>query len=255
MHILLTNDDGVESPGLRANYDALVKLPGVTVSVIAPDHNWSVSGHNKTMDRPLRVREVKWWGDNGIAFTTDGTPADCVSLASLGFLPNPPDMVVSGINTGPNLGDDVTYSGTVAAAMEAHIAGYAALAVSLDAYSDWCFDTASNFIASLVSRFQKGELEMRPEIFWNINVPNLPESDVKGVSLTRQGRRIYTDELFKRTDPRGSTYYWIGGARPSGHLIDGTDIEAISKGYISITPLMLDLTNYSMLSEMKEWKF
>ncbi|MEI7555158.1 5'/3'-nucleotidase SurE [Candidatus Chlorohelix sp.] len=254
MHILLTNDDGIDSQGLRANYDALVKIPGVQVSVIAPDHNWSVSGHNKTMDRPLRVREVKWWGGSSIAFSTDGTPADCVSIASLGFLETPPDLVVSGINTGPNLGDDVTYSGTVAAAMEAHIAGFAAIAVSLDAYSNWHFETASNFIADLVMRFQSGALKLKPDNFWNINVPNLLPEQIKGVTLTRQGRRIYTDELHKRTDPRGSAYYWIGGERPGGIPGEGTDIEAITQGKISITPLMLDLTNYKALEEMQGWK-
>jgi 5'-nucleotidase len=253
LHILLTNDDGIEAPGLRANYEALAKLPGVNISVIAPDRNWSISGHNKTMDRPLRVKEVKWWGSNIAAFSTDGTPADCVSLASLGFLPNAPDLVISGINSGPNLGDDVTYSGTVAAAMEAHIAGYAAIAVSLDAYLDWKFETPATFIAALVSRFLTGELELKSDMFWNVNVPNLLSDEIKGVEVTRQGRRIYTDELFKRTDPRGGAYYWIGGERPGGHLIEGTDIEAISQGKISITPLMLDLTHYRMLDEMKGW--
>ena len=254
LHILLTNDDGIESPGIRANYDALVKLPGVQVSVIAPDHNWSISGHNKTMDRPLRVKEINWWGEGVVAYSTDGTPADCVSLASLGFLPNPPDLVISGINTGPNLGDDITYSGTVAAAMEAHIAGFPAIAVSLDAYADWNFLTASNFICELVLNFQRGDIKLGPEIFLNINVPNLPSDEVKGVMITRQGRRIYNDELYKRTDPRGGNYYWIGGERPSGYLIEGTDVEAISKGKISITPLMLDLTNYKLLGEIKNWK-
>ncbi len=253
MHILLTNDDGIDSPGLRANYNALSKLPGVKVSIIAPDHNWSISGHNKTMDRPLRVREVSWYGEGITAYTTDGTPADCVSLASLGFLTTPPDLVVSGINTGPNLGDDVTYSGTVAAAMEAHIAGYPTIAVSMDAYSDWKFETASNFISSLVTRFMQGEIELDSKLFLNVNVPNLAEDEIKGVAFTRQGRRIYTDELFKRQDPRGGTYYWIGGDRPGGEAAEGTDIEAVSQGKISITPLMLDLTDYHLLDRMKGW--
>jgi len=255
LHLLLTNDDGIESPGLRANYDALAKIPGVQVSVIAPDHNWSISGHNKTMDRPLRVKEIKWWGVGEAIFSTDGTPADCVSLASLGFLTTPPDLVISGINTGPNLGDDVTYSGTVAAGMEAHIAGYPALAVSMDVYLDWKFETASGFVADLVQRFMRGELKLQPDIFWNINIPNLSPEEIKGVAFTKQGRRIYTDELFKRSDPRGGLYYWIGGARPGGNVLEGTDIEAVSQGKISVTPLMLDLTNYQMLESMRGWKF
>ena len=255
LHLLLTNDDGIDSPGLRANYDELIKLPGVKISIIAPDHNWSVSGHNKTMDRPLRVREIEWWGNGVSVYSTDGTPADCVSLASLGFLSELPDLVISGINTGPNLGDDITYSGTVAAAMEAHIAGYPTIAVSIDSYVDWRFDTASKIVADLVKGFLKGEPVLKPDTFLNVNIPNLPIEAIKGMEITRQGRRIYRDELYKRTDPRGGAYYWIGGERPDGHVIAGTDIEAISQGKVSITHLMLDLTNHALVNEMKNWKF
>lgn len=259
MYILLTNDDGVDAPGIQALYEAVVAVPGTEVAVIAPDHNWSVSGHNKTMDRPLRVHEVLW--PNGLSvFATDGTPADCVSLASLGFLPKMPDLVLSGINTGPNLGDDVTYSGTVAAAMEAYIAGFPAVAVSINAYKNWLFETPAHFAAELVRRFQLGPtasegLPLPNGVFWNVNVPNVPYHEIVGVEVTRQGKRIYQDKLWKREDPYGRPYYWIGGERPIGHHIEDTDFVALSANKISVTPMMLDLTDYKRLEEMRSWHF
>lgn len=256
MHILLTNDDGITSPGLKALYSAIAAVSDVIVSVIAPNHNWSISGHNKTMDKPLRVFPVEDWPGAPLnIFTTDGTPADCVSLAGLGFLPQAPDLVLSGINTGPNLGDDVTYSGTVAAAMEANIAGYPAIAISINAYRDWKFETAAQFAATLVQRFQNKELTLEPQLFLNVNVPNLAMADINGVVVTRQGRRIYQDQLIHRIDPRGLPYYWIGGERPSGHMLEGTDFEAVMQNKISLTPLMLDLTDYKALKEMQTWQF
>ncbi len=260
MRVLLTNDDGIDSPGLHALYEAAASVPGVEVTVIAPDRNWSISGHNKTMDRPLRVSEVMWY--NGLTvLATDGTPADCVSLAGLGLMPERPDLVLSGINTGPNLGDDVTYSGTVAAAMEAHIAGIPALAFSVSEHLDQNYAGAATFARQMVTRFQQGlqgepgGLTLTSDLFLNINVPSLPFEEIKGVEVTRQGRRIYRDELFTRTDPRGRPYYWIGGERPDGHIIEGTDIAAIYAHRISVTPMMLDLTNYSLLEKLKQWQF
>ena len=259
MRILLTNDDGIDGPGLQALYEAVSTLPDVQVTVIAPDRNWSISGHNKTMDRPLRVNEIKWY--KGLtAYSTDGTPADCVSLAGLGLMPEAPDLVISGINTGPNLGDDVTYSGTVAAAMEAHIAGIPALAVSCDAYIDHNFDAGQKIARRMVTLFQKnlkgeeGGLALTSDLLLNINVPSLNFEEVTGIEITRQGRRIYRDELFKREDPRGRPYYWIGGERPDGHLAEGTDIAAVAGKKISITPMMLDLTNYGLIDKLKGWK-
>ena len=260
MRILLTNDDGIDGPGLQALYTGLADLPGLAITVIAPDHNWSITGHNKTMDRPLRVNEVKWFNGREV-FSTDGTPADCVSLAGLGLMPEMPDLVLSGINTGPNLGDDVTYSGTVAAAMEAHIAGIPAVALSVNAYTDFNFDGAAQFARHLVTRFERGlrgepdGLTLTADLFLNVNVPNLDFSEIGAVEVTRQGRRIYKDELYKRLDPRGRPYYWIGGERPAGHILEGTDIAAIANNRISVTPLMLDLTNYTMLEKLKGWQF
>lgn len=259
MYILLTNDDGVDSLGLLTLYEAVSAVPGTEVAVIAPDHNWSISGHNKTMDRPLRVREVLW--PNGVTvFATDGTPADCVSLASLGFLSKLPDLVISGINTGPNLGDDVTYSGTVAAAMEAYIAGFPAIAISINAYMDWLYETPARFAAELVRRFIKGPdapggLPLPLGTFWNVNVPNLPYEQLAGVEATRQGKRIYQDKLWRREDPYGRPYYWIGGERPMGHHIEDTDFVSITNNKISITPMMLDLTDYKSLEQMRNWKW
>lgn len=260
MRILLTNDDGIDGPGLQALYEAVADLPEVEVTVIAPDRNWSISGHNKTMDRPLRVSEITWY--NGLpAFSTDGTPADCVSLAGLGLMPDAPDLLMSGINTGPNLGDDVTYSGTVAAAMEAHIAGIPALAFSCNAYIDHNFDAAARFARRMVTLFQKnlrgeeGGLALTSDLLLNINAPSLDFDEIAGIEITRQGRRIYKDELFRREDPRGRPYYWIGGERPDGHMTEGTDIAAVASNKISITPMMLDLTNYLLLDKLKTWRF
>lgn len=260
MRILLTNDDGVESAGLRALYEAVDGLPEVEITVIAPDRNWSASGHNKTMDRPLRVNELEWY--NGVMiYTTDGTPADCVTLAGLGLMPELPELVLSGINNGPNLGDDVTYSGTVAAAMEAHVNGIPAMAFSVNEYLKFNYDAAGRFAAQMVRLAQqglKGEeggLVLTSDLLLNINVPNLNFEEISGIEVTRQGRRIYRDELYRRQDPRGRPYYWIGGERPGGHIIEGTDIAAVTENKISITPLKLDLTNYTLMEKFKDFKF
>ncbi len=256
MRILLTNDDGFDSPGLFALYQAVAALPEVEITVIAPDRNWSACGHNKTMDRPLRVREIPW--HNGIIIhITDGSPSDCVSLAGLGLLPQPPDLLMSGINNGPNLGDDVTYSGTVAAAMEAHLAGIAAVAFSVNTHADFNYGAAASFAAHLVTQFVKGRkgepggVALPPNLFLNVNVPNLSFEEIAGIEVTRQGRRIYRDELLTRLDPKGKPYYWIGGERPGGHSEEGTDIAAVTNNKISVTPLMLDLTNYEMMKKLE----
>ncbi|MGI8588518.1 MAG: 5'/3'-nucleotidase SurE [Chloroflexia bacterium] len=248
MRILLTNDDGFDSEGLVALYRAL--SPEHEVSVIAPDRNWSIAGHSKTMDRPLRVTERDLGGFGGWA--TDGAPSDCVALAALGFLGELPELVVAGINKGPNLGDDITYSGTVASAMEAVISEIPGIAVSLDAYENWQFDTAAAFTARLVRVVARERL---PEgVLLNVNVPNLPESRVAGVEVTRLGRRIYRNELVKRLDPSGRPYYWLAGALPeSRHEEEGTDGHALSNGRISVTPIHLDLTNHRLLEVIEGW--
>jgi 5'-nucleotidase len=238
MRILLTNDDGVYSEGLFALYAAL--SPHHDVNVIAPDRNWSISGHNRTMDRPMRVTEIKL-KDGSPAHTTDGSPADCVALAVLGLLERQPELVISGINHGNNLGDDITYSGTVAAAMEGIISGLPSIAVSMNTRPEWPVEMGAAFIKRLVGQIVEHGLAQ--DILLNVNIPNLHENEIRGVKITRLGRRIYKDELVVRTDPRGNKYYWIGGETPPTHpRVEGTDVTAIDDGYVSITPIHMDLT-------------
>jgi 5'-nucleotidase len=251
MHILVTNDDGVQAPGLLALVQALRKIG--EVSVIAPDHNWSACGHVKTLHRPLRVKEVRL-ADDSAARACDGAPSDCVALAVLG-LTEKIDLIVSGINPNANVGHDVTYSGTVTAAMEGAIWGIPSMAVSVDppeGFSGQLDYTVCAETARLVAHttMQRG---MPPATFLNVNVPYLPREEIKGLKITRQGMRIYRDELVTRTDPRGKPYYWIGGEWPTGVNEEGTDFGALFAGYVSITPLQLDLTAHSALDEMRSW--
>jgi 5'-nucleotidase (EC 3.1.3.5)/3'-nucleotidase (EC 3.1.3.6)/exopolyphosphatase (EC 3.6.1.11) len=243
MHILVTNDDGVQAPGLLALAQEMRKLGKVTV--FAPDKNWSASGHVKTMDRPLRVRETTL-ADGSSAYTSDGAPSDCVALPLLGLIQEKIDIVVSGINPNANLGHDVTYSGTVTAAMEAVIDGLPGIAVSLDSpennKSKLDYSVAASVARQVTRRVLKKGL---PEgVVLNVNVPYLPKDELKGFMITRQGLRLYRDELDRRLDPRGRPYYWIGGQAPTGVDEPGTDFGALRAGYVSITPLQLDLTHH-----------
>jgi 5'-nucleotidase len=252
MHILVTNDDGVQAPGLLALAQELRILGKVTV--FAPDRNWSASGHVKTMDRPLRAREVLL-ADGTPALATDGAPSDSVALALLGVVKEKIDLVVSGINPHENIGHDVTYSGTVTAAMEAVIGGVPGIAISLNSPEE--FQGALDYAtAATVARqvVQKVQAEGLPQgVFLNVNVPYLKEGEIKGFMITRQGLRLYRDELDARKDPRGKPYYWIGGQFPIGVLEEGTDYGAIKAGYVSITPLQLDLTACDAMEGMKKW--
>jgi 5'-nucleotidase len=224
------------------------------VSVLAPDRNWSASGHVKTLDRPLRVKEV-FLGDGSPALASDGAPSDCVALALLGLLPKPVDLVVSGINPNANLGHDVTYSGTVTAAMEAVIGGVPGLAVSLNSPDNHRgrldYRLAARMAGRIVNQVFKHGLP--PGILLNVNVPYLAEQQVKGIQITRQGLRLYRDSLEKRLDPRGRPYYWIGGEAPTGISEEGTDFGALSEGYVSVTPLHLDLTAHPHIPHLKSW--
>ncbi|HSB90962.1 MAG TPA: 5'/3'-nucleotidase SurE [Anaerolineales bacterium] len=251
MHILVTNDDGVSAPGLNALAHALERVGRVTV--LAPDRNWSASGHVKTMHRPLRVWETTL-ADGFPALATDGAPSDCVALALLGMIDTPVDLVVSGINPHANLGHDVTYSGTVTAAMEAVIAGVSGLAVSLDSPEDHegplDFGPAAEVAARLAAAVAADALPKG--VLLNINVPYGPIEAMRGISVTRQGLRVYRDELVRRDDPRGRPYYWIGGQAPTGVADEGTDVGALAAGFVSITPLQLDLTAREQLSAISQ---
>lgn len=254
MHILVTNDDGVSAPGLLALAQTMQTLGKVTI--LAPDRNWSASGHVKTMHRPLRVKEVRL--DNGLSgFASDGAPSDCVALAILGFIPEKVDLVVSGINPNANIGHDVTYSGTVTAAMEAAICGLPGIAVSLDApeyhQGPLDFGPAAFIARTVVSNVIRNGLNKG--ILLNINIPYRSEDDLKGFRVTRQGLRVYRDRLESRVDPRGVPYYWIGGEAPTGIPEAGTDVGALSEGYVSITPLKLDLTAIEQLETIQSWEW
>ncbi len=252
MNILITNDDGVTAPGLMALAQAMQPLG--SISILAPDRNWSGGGHVKTLDRPMRIKEVHL-EDGSPAFTSDGAPSDCVALALLGFFEHKFDLVVSGINPTANMGHDVTYSGTVTAAMEAIIFGVPGIAFSLGSINNGLVDAdygpAAEVAQQVVRAWQRQKLPKG--ILLNVNIPKLPLDKIKGFHITRQGMRVYHDSLDQRMDPRGRPYYWIAGDSPTGIPEDDTDIGAMDKGYVSITPLQLDLTAYTALDSLKSW--
>lgn len=256
MHILVTNDDGVHAPGLMALTTAMRTI-AEKVTILAPNRNWSASGHVKTLHRPLRVTEAEL-ADGTFAWATDGAPSDCVALAQMGFIPEKIDLVVSGINPHANLGHDVTYSGTVTAAMEAAIWGIPGVAVSLDSpevLSGPMIYQGAAEAAKRVIQWLSEQSELPKETILSINVPYGPFKEMKGFSVTRQGLRIYRDELVRRTDPSGRPYFWIGGEAPTGVEEPGTDYGALSAGFVSITPLQLDLTSRSMQSWLESRHF
>jgi len=246
-HLLVTNDDGIAAPGLVALAAALREVGRVTV--MAPAKNWSASGHVKTMHKPLRVEQVHL-PDGTSALATSGAPSDCVALALLGVVGEAVDIVVSGINPHCNLGYDVTYSGTVTAAMEATIFGVPAVAVSTEFSPDVGYGAPARVAARIVRDVLAGGLPRG--VLLNINIPALPEDRIRGARITRQGLRVYRDELVERADPRGRPYYWIGGEMPTGVLEPGTDFQAVEDGFVSITPLHLDLTAYGTMDALRE---
>jgi 5'-nucleotidase len=248
--ILVTNDDGVESRGLLALKQALDPMGDVTV--VAPDTNQSAVGHQKTLMRPLRVRE-RTLGDGSTGYSVDGSPTDAVSLAFLGYFGHGFDLVASGINYGANLGDDITYSGTVSAAMEAVINSCPAFAISQEYYEHPDF-TLAGLAARTVARNILTHGLSRGELI-NVNVPAATPEECEGFEVTRLGRRVYSDELVERRDPRGIPYFWIGGPPPSGQAIPGTDFHAVVNRRIAVTPIHLDLTGRRLLRQLKTWSF
>ncbi|MDH7600532.1 MAG: 5'/3'-nucleotidase SurE [Armatimonadota bacterium] len=249
MNILVTNDDGIHADGLIALKIALEKAG--RVYVVAPDRPRSACGHSITLHKPLRADEVRL-RDGSLAYASNGTPSDCVSLALLGLIKEPIDLVVAGINRGPNLGWDLTYSGTVSAAMEGAIMGVQSFAISVTAdKADVDYTPTANFAARLAVLLQ--ERRLPADTLLNVNVPALPAEKIKGVRITRQGQRRYTGSVVKRLDPSGRAYYWLGGDTVVDKMDEGTDVKAIADGYISVSPIHLDLTDYNTLREMFSW--
>ncbi len=246
MKILLSNDDGYHAPGIRVLRQSLARLAEVTVC--APDRNRSGASNSLTLDVPLRVLEV----EPGV-FCVQGTPTDCVHLAITGFFDYEHDMVVSGINDGANLGDDVLYSGTVAAAIEGRFLGLPTLAVSLCAAPGDArhFDTAAAVAHRLVSALLARALE--PSLILNVNVPDVPYAALRGYRVTRLGYRHRSEPVVAARDPRGRPVYWIGPAGPGQDAGAGTDFAAIAAGYVSITPLQIDLTRHGALEPLRVW--
>ena len=252
--ILITNDDGVTAPGLLALVKEIRKI--ARVSVLAPDRNWSGKGHVKTRNRPLRVRSTSL-ADGTQAFTSDGAPSDCVALGLLGYFGVHFDLVISGINPGANFGHDVTYSGTVTAAMEAVINGMPGVAFSLGSTDHSLvakdFHPAALYARQIINKTLKNGLPAG--ILLNVNIPYLPKEHIQGIQVTRQGQRVYHSRLDQGRDPRDRPFYWIAGDAPSGIPQTGTDIGALEKGYVSITPLQLDLTAYPAQTALKHWEW
>src|SRR5687768_12730209 len=244
MHILLSNDDGYFAPGLAALADTLVPLAKVTV--VAPERDRSGASNSLTLDRPLSVRRAS----NGF-FYVNGTPTDCVHLAVTGLLENLPDVVISGINYGANMGDDTIYSGTVAAATEGFLLGIPSVAISLVAEGGGHFETAARIACELVERFRARPL-MQP-VLLNVNVPDAAYERLRGTAVTRLGKRHKAEPVVKSTTPRGEVVYWVGAAGGAQDAGEGTDFHAAAAGMVSITPLQVDLTRYSQIETVSEW--
>ena len=250
LRILLTNDDGVRSPGLAALVAQLA--PSHEVTVVAPDREQSGVGHGITVHDPLRVYRVDV-GESCEAFAVSGTPADCVKIAFDALLDCPPDLVISGVNNGVNLGTDVLYSGTVAAAVEGCLYGAQAMAVSLDGRDAEGFAYAARLAEALALRL--AEEGLPPETLLNVNVPKGAPSAVKGVRLTRLGRRRYRNVFDRRSDPRGREYYWLAGDPVDLEVNDAsTDAAALHAGYVSITPIRVDMTHFESLERLRRWE-
>jgi 5'-nucleotidase len=244
MRILLSNDDGYFAPGLQALANALSPLG--SIEVVAPERDRSGASNSLTLDRPLSLRRAA----NGFHYV-NGTPTDCVHLAVTGMLDALPDMVVSGINHGANMGDDTIYSGTVAAATEGFLLGVPAMAFSLVSKTASDFSTAARIARELVERFQREPLT-QPTLL-NVNVPDLPYAEIKGIRITRLGRRHKAEPVIKALNPRNEPIYWIGPAGSAQDAGEGTDFHAVANGYVSVTPLQIDLTHRGQLDSVEGW--
>jgi len=244
MKILLSNDDGYQSPGLLALANALASI--AEILVVAPDQDRSGASNSLTLVNPLRARTM----ENGF-IRVDGTPTDCVHLAITGLLEEEPDLVVSGINNGPNMGDDTLYSGTVAAATEGRFLGLPAIAISMNSHDPAHFDTGARVAFELVQRLIRSPLS--ENVILNVNVPDLPYDALRGFRSTRLGHRHKAEPVVKTTDPRGKTIYWVGPAGAEQDAGPGTDFHAVREGYVSVTPLQVDLTRHAALGVLETW--
>jgi len=244
MRILLSNDDGYFAPGLACLAEALSVIADITV--VAPERDRSGSSNSLTLDRPLSLKK----SHNGFYYV-NGTPTDCVHLAVTGMLESLPDMVVSGINDGANMGDDTIYSGTVAAATEGFLLGIPSIAISLAGFSTGNFSTAARIATELVQRFENNKFHQA--ILLNVNIPDLAYDELQGIEVTRLGRRHKAEPVIKSQSPRGETVYWVGAAGPAQDIGEGTDFLAIQRGQVSVTPLQIDLTRYEQLDAVKQW--
>lgn len=244
MNILLSNDDGYQAPGLACLAAALREVADITV--VAPERDRSGASNSLTLVRPLRADTA----ENGFV-RVDGTPTDCVHLAITGLLEEEPDMVVSGINAGANLGDDILYSGTVAAAMEGRFLGFPAIAVSMNHHEPQHYVTAARVTMDLLQRLERSPLPS--DTILNVNVPDLAWEDLQGYQATRLGHRHKAEPVIRDSDPRGRTIYWVGPAGPEQDSGPGTDFYAVRNGYVSITPVQIDLTRYDKLEALAEW--
>ncbi len=243
MRILLSNDDGYFAPGLERLAEALA--PRALITVVAPERDRSGASNSLTLDRPLTVRRAP----NGFLFV-NGTPTDCVHLAVTGLLDDLPDLVISGINLGANMGDDTIYSGTVAAATEGYLLGIPSIAISLASKTAAHFETAAAVALELLDRHERVPLGAR---LINVNVPDVPRTELRGYRMTRLGRRHKAENVIATKNPRGETVYWVGAAGPAADAGEGTDFHAVEHRYASVTPLQIDLTNHDELSPVATW--
>jgi len=244
MRILLSNDDGYFAPGLAVLAEALSKHAEIVV--VAPERDRSGASNSLTLDRPLQVRR----SHNGFHYV-NGTPTDCVHLAVTGMLDRLPDMVISGINHGANMGDDTIYSGTVAAATEGFLLGIPSIAVSLASKAAGNYPTAANAVCDMVERYRRRPIAV--PVLLNINVPDVPAGQLAGTVVTRLGRRHKSEPVIKSTNPRGETVYWIGAAGDAEDAGEGTDFHAVANRMVSVTPLQIDLTQYASLESVRDW--
>lgn len=249
MRILLCNDDGIHAPGIRALHAAVKDLG--EIDVVAPSGEQSAVGHAITLSDPIKTKKV--FSDGSFfGYAVGGTPADCVKLAVCGLLKEKPDLIISGINLGPNAGISVLYSGTVSAATEGVILGIPSMAVSLTTFKDPVWDTAARVARQLA--IHVSEHGLPADTLLNVNVPNLPVGELKGYAVTRMGRSRFVEVFHRRTDPRGNVYYWMDGELEQIGDVTDTDVEAIKNGYVSLTPIWFDLTHRDAMPALKSWK-